>query len=789
MHGRTGARARAARFLTITALGVACFLFLDLTVVGEAAAQRPGETGYRDDAVIPEGIVGERIQSTIRTLNSNDPQLIGGFLREECTEAFRDLAPMEEHLEVFASVHRQWGSVEFHSVRSYTPPREGETVVILRDGNFGAWRAMTFRFDETPEKLVAGIRFNDARTPTDVEEPLLSEDQVVQETRALLGRVCDRDVFSGTALMARGDEVLMTHACGEASKRFHVPNNLDTKFNLGSMNKMFTATAIAQLVERGVLSYDEPIRRYVDETWLPPDITERVTIHHLLSHTSGLGSYFNETFMNGSRALYRDLNDFKPLVRNESLAFEPGQQYRYSNTGMLLLGVVIESAAGESYFDYVRAHIFEPAGMLDTDSYEMDQPVENLAIGYDPAPGTRTGWENNLFKHVIKGGPAGGGFSTVGDLHRFARALVTGRLVTRETLDRVWTDQSGEGYGYGFGIREGPAGKIVGHSGGFPGINANLDIFLDREYVVAVMSNYGGGASPVASRIQQLIERMAPDAEGRGADEAEITWVPQALVQGTLFRLTVTFSNPAAVASLEAEISGEPLHFSAASGGRYEALAPAPIDSDSALEIPITVHYQDGTVQALEAEVPVARGQYRLERLTVAPEFGSPPDSATQARIARDRARARRVSTESHGTLRLWTGEVVRPRDSRVTSGFGHGREFNGQVQSRHMGTDLQGGMGSPVRAAARGVVALVDSFYLAGNVVYLDHGEGLVSGYFHLNEALVSEGETVEPGQLIGRVGATGRVTGPHLHWVVRYGSVSVDPLSLLALAGSSGG
>jgi murein DD-endopeptidase MepM/ murein hydrolase activator NlpD len=115
---------------------------------------------------------------------------------------------------------------------------------------------------------------------------------------------------------------------------------------------------------------------------------------------------------------------------------------------------------------------------------------------------------------------------------------------------------------------------------------------------------------------------------------------------------------------------------------------------------------------------------------------------------------------------------------------FGDGREFNGQVQSRHMGLDLAGPSGEPVVAAARGVVALVDEFHLAGNVVYIDHGAGLITAYFHLSRQDVAKGDTVEAGQQIGLVGATGRVTGPHLHWVARYGSVTVDPGSLLALA-----
>ena len=149
----------------------------------------------------------------------------------------------------------------------------------------------------------------------------------------------------------------------------------------------------------------------------------------------------------------------------------------------------------------------------------------------------------------------------------------------------------------------------------------------------------------------------------------------------------------------------------------------------------------------------------------------------------RERERALAVSRASHSTPRLWQ-EVERPRDARVTSTFGSGREFNGQVQSRHTGLDLAGAVGAPVHAAARGVVALVDTFYLAGRVIYIDHGEGLVSAYFHLSRQDVAVGDTVAARQRIGSVGATGRVTGPHLHWVVRYGALSVDPLSFLALA-----
>jgi CubicO group peptidase (beta-lactamase class C family) len=488
-------------------------LFCTTIPAPAALAQQPAEQSYHDESVMPPGPAGERIAGLIETFNAGDPTTVERFLAEEATEAFRTKVPLERHLEAFLSTRRQWGEVAFHGIRTYTPPRADETIVIVKDANYGAWRAFVLRFDASQGHRIAGLGISDARTPTNVSEPSLTQADIVREVAALLERTCARDVFSGTVLIADGADVLFTHACGEASKRFHTPNNLETRFNLGSMNKMFTSVAVMQLVEQGIVALDDPISTYVDESWLPKDVTDRITVHHLLSHTSGLGSYFNDTYWNSSRALYRQLDDYKPLIRDERPAFEPGTDWSYSNTGMFLLGVVIEHATGEDYFDYIREHIYRPAGMERSDSYEMDDPVENLAIGYDPAPDSPWKYENNLFKHVIKGGPAGGGFSTVGDLHRFALALLSGALVSEESRALLWTDHFGEGYGYGFGIEEGTNGKVVGHGGGFPGINSNLDIMLDRGYVVAVMSNYGQAASPIARRIASLIARVPREGE------------------------------------------------------------------------------------------------------------------------------------------------------------------------------------------------------------------------------------------------------------------------------------
>ena len=284
----------------------------------------------------------------------------------------------------------------------------------------------------------------------------------------------------------------------------------------------------------------------------------------------------------------------------------------------------------------------------------------------------------------------------------------------------------------------------------------------------------------------------------------EVSWEPALPVQGHLFLIRVAAPVVDGMVSATGEAGGEELHFQPAGpvaegpapvpgeGGETAAdmvlasLAPVPIGATDSIDSWVTASYADGRTRTDSVRIAIVEGEYEHERLTVAPRFGSPLNEEDQARLRSDQAKASQVAREAHATPRLWGPEVVLPRDSRVTSGFGTGREFNGQISSRHMGLDLAGAPGDTVRAPADGVVALVDGFLLAGNIVYLNHGAGLLTGYFHLSGQLVEAGDTVTAGTPIGLVGATGRVTGPHLHWVVRYGTTSVDPRSLLALSGN---
>lgn len=286
----------------------------------------------------------------------------------------------------------------------------------------------------------------------------------------------------------------------------------------------------------------------------------------------------------------------------------------------------------------------------------------------------------------------------------------------------------------------------------------------------------------LVSLFPACVPAATPAAEA-APPELHVSSLPEQPVAGAIVEIIARPVAPDdSTASVTAVLAGERLHFEWLDGA-YRAVGGIPIDSVGSVAFAV-VASRGGRSDSTTVHLSVSRGDYAMERLRVAPQFTRPPDSTLAARMAREREKAMAVSRRAHQTPRLWSQPFLRPRDARITSGFGHGREFNGVVQSRHMGVDLAGAVGTPVVAANRGVVALVDDFYLAGRVVYIDHGGGLVTAYFHLSEALVAAGDTVNRGDTIARVGATGRVTGPHLHWIARYGSVTVDPLSLLDLA-----
>ncbi|MEO8577370.1 MAG: M23 family metallopeptidase [Gemmatimonadales bacterium] len=237
---------------------------------------------------------------------------------------------------------------------------------------------------------------------------------------------------------------------------------------------------------------------------------------------------------------------------------------------------------------------------------------------------------------------------------------------------------------------------------------------------------------------------------------------------------------------IDGAMAGEPLHFRRSASGAWHSLGGIPVDANGEVAARAFIERSPGVVDTILATITIPRPKPvkgKPSALAVSSKFTRPLDSATQARIDRENERAREIGRQAHDSPPMWVQPFLRPRATTVTSSFGTGRLFNGTLTTRHLGVDFRGATGEPIRATNRGVVALVDEFFLAGNVVYIDHGGGVVTGYFHMTKALVAAGDTVERGQEIGLVGATGRVTGPHLHWTARYGAVTVNPLDLMSI------
>lgn len=445
-----------------------------------------------------------RAREIAKLISDGDRTAVRKYVEDNFASGMRNI-PIDRHLYFFSAEYDQSRGLEVISVQDSAP---NEVTLLVRNKLTGDYQGLRVVVEADPPHKVTGIGRRPPKAPT-ADTKKLSDKDIARELDDFAKKLAAAEVFSGTVLLARNGEVVYKGAFGVANKDFNAPNRIDTKFNLGSMNKMFTAVAIAQLVERGKLSYDDPLSKFIPD-FPNAEAAKKIQIKHLLTHTSGLGGYFSQRYINMSRERLRTVDDMMNLVREDEkeLRFEPGSRWAYSNTGMLVLGKVIEIVSGQSYFEYVRENIFKPAGMTNTDSYELDRVNPNLAVGYEKRflDGGGIEWANNVFSHVIRGGPQGGGFSTAEDLLRFDQALRSGKLVNAETLKTLTSPKpevKSPGYGYGFGVE--PELGIAGHSGGFTGISSNLDMYLGSGWTAIVLSNYSRGSAPVQSKMRQLI--------------------------------------------------------------------------------------------------------------------------------------------------------------------------------------------------------------------------------------------------------------------------------------------
>jgi CubicO group peptidase (beta-lactamase class C family) len=296
----------------------------------------------------------------------------------------------------------------------------------------------------------------------------ISQDELVRRLTTYLDSLSAIDQFSGLVVVAptgRGTPIFQ-RAYGMADRATRRPNNFETAFNLGSINKVFTATAIRQLAAAGKIDLDSTLAKYLPD-YPNQNVARRITIRQLLQMRSGIGGDIFGTPASGDRHSIRTNGDYLPLFVNEAMLFEPGTDQRYSNAGFVVLGLVIERVSGERYYDYVRRHIYEPAGMTRTAHYAVDSLPPNTAIGYtrggENAPPNAT-LRPNTAMLPGRGSAAGGGYSTADDLLRFLAAIRANR------------------------IPGAPPGGL-GVAGGAPGLNAILEGALPGGYDVVVFAN------------------------------------------------------------------------------------------------------------------------------------------------------------------------------------------------------------------------------------------------------------------------------------------------------------
>ena len=366
--------------------------------------------------------------------------------------------------------------------------------------------------------LLAGVIINAlaalfaAAQSTAPESSVKPEASVAREIDSYLNSLVAENKLSGAVLVAKDGVAIASKAAGIANTATGAPITLSTKFNLGSLNKMFTAVAIAQLAQAGHLSFNDPISKHLPD-YPNKEVSDKVTIHELLTHTSGMGMYWNDKFM-AQREKLLTVAAHLPLFASDPLLFSPGEKFQYSNSGYMVLGAIIEKVSGQDYYSYVQEHIYKPAGMTSSGFYEPGKEIPNLAIGYSKmSPDGKQLQEarDNSSTREVKGGPAGGGYSTVEDLVKFHMALRSYNLLNEEYTKLITTGKVDTGgpigrYAYGFGDKVFDGKHIVGHNGGSPGIAANFEMYPGLGYTAVLLMNSDPPAMmPVIMGIRQRI--------------------------------------------------------------------------------------------------------------------------------------------------------------------------------------------------------------------------------------------------------------------------------------------
>ncbi len=452
----------------------------------------------RDTVATPE----ERGAAFIAALNPDSGTNWETYIRKNFSADFIERRGPDGLLRMMTMIS---GDVGRAIIESLEIREENKLHLVVYSETADHWLQFDLGFASSGEKLFNSLAAQFIPAPLAQGKSGLSATDLAEEIAAYVQEKARTDQFSGSVIVARHGKPVFAAAFGDADKKTRRKNTLDTPINLGSMNKMFTALAIAHLVDEGQLDYADTVGQHLPD-YPNPLVRDEVTIHQLLSHTSGLGSYWGEEYDSKKNGL-DTVADFVDLFAEDPLEQPPGQGFLYSNSGPTVAGLIIEKASGMSYYDYIRQNIYRRANMMHSDHYRKDDNEAGFAIGYEKSA---TGeWKDNIDWLGMIGGPAGGGYASANDLLRYANALSGGNIVSPDQVATVTTGKirlaEDFAYGYGFGDHMLAGQRFVGHNGGAPGTNAEFSLFPELGYTVIVLANYGHAATPVADYLRQLV--------------------------------------------------------------------------------------------------------------------------------------------------------------------------------------------------------------------------------------------------------------------------------------------
>ena len=444
---------------------------------------------------LPSTPAGKVLAGYLEALNSGNKGKLEAFIK-----AHRPDRP--DALNRMLDLRWNTGGFDLYSLES-SQALDIQVVLHEREGN-GNYNRMSVTVSDGDPAVITNISLAVIAPPVGAPVPeRLTQPAAVAAWKAEIDKAASNGKFSGVWLWAKNGNAITSGARGKADRETGIDNTLNTRFRIGSMNKMFTAVATLQLVERGKLSLDDTIGKILPD-YPNASVASKVKVRHLLSHTGGTGDIFGPKF-EAHRLELKTLQDYVKLYGERDLRFEPGTKWEYSNYGFLLLGVLIEKVSGKSYYDFVSENIYEVAGMTSSGSEPESVEVANRSKGY-----MRDQFEMISNEPTLpwRGTSAGGGYTTAADLMKFAGALMSNKLLKAETLAEATRPQfTTAAYGFGFQIGRPDEARTYGHGGGAPGMNAILRVYPESGQSVIVLCNLD---SPSASRLGDWLHTRMP---------------------------------------------------------------------------------------------------------------------------------------------------------------------------------------------------------------------------------------------------------------------------------------